>query len=237
MTALDPRGERGFTLVELLVATMLGIIVSTATLAIVIASVHLSSNFGDRVDATQQGRAAITRIVQELDSSCVAATVPPILATSDANDLWFYSSFGTANPDAPTILPNEVEISYTSGSLVMYIYANSGSGDTPATWTFPSSGSPTSTFVLLPHAEPDNSAPIFQYFGYGSGGALSTTPYAIGTGTLGSTNAASTAEVQINFTAEPTDAWTAQGRPASFSDDAVLRLSPASSSASNLPCS
>jgi len=232
MTVPDPRGESGFTLIELMVATMLGLIVSGATLAIVISAVHLSSNFGDRVDATQEGRTAISRIVQELDSSCVAATVAPILATSDANDLWFYSSFGIAAPDAPTILPNEVEISYTSNSLVMWISANTGSGNTPATWTF---AAPTK-FVLLPNALQNGTTPIFQYFGY-SGSSLSTTPYAIGAGTLGSTNAATTAEVQINFTAEPTDANTAQGRPASFSDAAVLRLSPASSSASNLPCS
>ena len=120
MNRLGIRDERGLTLVELLVATMLGMVVSSATLAIVITSVHLSSNYSDRVDATQQGRTAMTKIAQALDSSCVASSVAPILAASDANDVWFYESLS----DSPTITPNEVEISYSGGSLVMNTYAN-----------------------------------------------------------------------------------------------------------------
>jgi prepilin-type N-terminal cleavage/methylation domain-containing protein len=222
------RSERGFTLVELMIAMVLGLIVSTATLAIVISSVHLSSNYSDRVDATQEGREALARITQALNSSCVASDIAPILATSDANDVWFYESLS----DSPTITPNEVEISYTGGQLVMNTYANTG-GSSPSTWTFSTTATQS---VLLPNAAQVGSTPIFQYFGYGSGGALSTTPYTLSS-TLGSTNAATTAEIQINFQAIPTDKWTANGRPASFSDAVVLRLSPASSATSNLPCS
>ncbi len=78
--------------------------------------------------------------------------------------------------------------------------------------------------------------PIFQYFGYGSGGALSTTAYSASPN-LGS-SAATTAEVEVNFVANPSDNWTAQNRSASFSDAAVLRLGTASgaSTATNLPC-
>lgn len=231
MTRVDPRGESGFTLVELLVATMIGIVVSTATLAIVITSVHLTSNFTDRVDATQQGRTAMLRLTQALNSSCVSAALAPILPASDASDVWFYSS----PTDVPTIQPNEVEVSLTSGSpqqLVMNTYAWA-SGSAP-NWVF--SSTPT-TLVLLAHAAQVGTTPVFQYFGYGSGGALSTTPYTIGTN-LG-TNAATTSEVQINFQAIPADNWTALGRPASFSDAVVLRLSTATSAsgAANLPCS
>jgi len=115
---VDLRSESGFTLVELMVAAVSGIIVSTATLAVVISSVHLSSNFGDRVDATQQGRTAMLKITQALGSSCVLASLPPVLpntvdsantisATSDATHMWFYSSL---NDDA-TITPNLVDVS------------------------------------------------------------------------------------------------------------------------------
>ena len=227
MTRLDLRSESGFTLIELLVATVLGIIVSTATMAIVIVSVHFSSNYADRVDATQQGTIAIQKITQQLNSSCVASSVAPILSTSDANDVWFYSALS----DSPSVQPNEVEISYTSGSLVMNTYAYS-SGTSPTSWTFSSTATSS---VLLPNAAQYNSTPIFQYYGYGSNGILSSTPYTLSP-TLG-TNAATTAEVVITFQADPTDKWTTVGRPASFSDAVVLRLSPASSSATNLPCS
>jgi prepilin-type N-terminal cleavage/methylation domain-containing protein len=227
MNHLDIRSERGFTLIELMVATALGLIVSTATLAIVISSVHLTSNYSDRVDATQEGREAMQRITQQLNSSCVASGTAPILSTSDANDVWFYSALS----DSPTVQPSKVEISYTSGSLVMNTYAYS-SGTSPASWTFSSTAASS---VLLPNAEQYNSTPIFQYYGYGSNGVLSSTPYTLGP-TLG-TSAATTAEVVITYQAEPTDNFTALGRPASFTDAVVLRLSPASGSTSNLPCS
>jgi Tfp pilus assembly protein PilW len=229
MSRLDLRGESGFTLVELMVAGAAGLIVSTATLAIVIVSVHFSSNYADRVDATQQGRIAMQKVTQLLNSSCVSTSVAPILATSDANNLWFYSALS----DSPTITPSEEQVTYTNGTLVIDTYANTG-GTGPSTWTFSSTAS--SQLVLLPHASQVGTTPIFQYFGYGSGGAMSMTPDTLSS-TLGATNAATAAEVQINFQARPTDNSTALGRPASFSDAIVLRLSPSSSSTSNLPCS
>ena len=230
MTRLDLRSESGFTLIELMVALIIGIVVSTATLAIVITSVHLSSNYNDRVDANQQGRTAMLKIVQALNSSCVASAVAPILPASDSNNVWFYSLLG----DAPGLNPNKVEVSLTGGSLVMTTYPYA-SGSAP-NWVF--SGTASSTFTLLQHAQAIAipSTPVFQYFGYGSGGALSTTAYSTSPN-LG-TNAATTAEIKINFVANPSDNWTALNRTASISDTVVLRLATASgaSSATNLPC-
>jgi Tfp pilus assembly protein PilW len=227
MSRVGLHPEAGFTLIELMVAMLLGIIVSAATLAIVITSVHLTSNFDNEVEATQQGRVAMLQITQALNTSCVTAAVAPILPASDNSDVWFYSSL----TDAATLKPNKVWIQFTGTSLVMQTYPWV-SGAFPS-WVF--SATPT-TFVLLGNAALVPSTPVFQYFGYGSAGALSTTAYPIATN-LG-TNAATTAEVQINFTAIPSDGWTALSRPASFSDAVVLRLSPASnqSGATNLPC-
>ncbi|MGA3363032.1 MAG: prepilin-type N-terminal cleavage/methylation domain-containing protein [Solirubrobacteraceae bacterium] len=225
---LDLRSESGFTLIELMVATVIGIIVSAATLAIVIVSVDFSSNLGDRVNATQQGTVAMEKITQALNSSCVSSSLSPILATSDANDVWFYSLLG----DNPTIQPNEVEIQLSGGSLLMNTYAWV-SGTAPGSWTFSST---PSSFVLLQNAAQAGSTPVFQYYGYGSNGVLSAVPYTLSP-TLGASNATSTAEIAINFQANPSDNWTALGRPSDFSDAVVLRLSPASSSTADMPCS
>ena len=68
-----------------------------------IVSVHLTSNYTDRIDANQQGRLAMERITQALNSSCVTPkTVPsPIIAGSNATSLMFYSSqVGLTRPDA-----------------------------------------------------------------------------------------------------------------------------------------
>jgi Tfp pilus assembly protein PilW len=232
--SVDPTSESGFTLVELLIATACGMIVSAATLAIVISSVHLTSNFSDRVDATQEGRTAMEKITQALDSSCVVASLSPILpntvdsantisAISDASHLWFYSSL----TDDALINPNLVNLELTGGSLVMQSYAYMSTTGSAPNWVF--SSTPTN-FTLLPNVtnEAVNGAavPVFQYYGYNGSSTISTTPYAV---PLSSANAAATAMVTISFQALPSDNYAAQGRPTSFSNSVVLRLTPASS--------
>ncbi|HEY7967753.1 MAG TPA: prepilin-type N-terminal cleavage/methylation domain-containing protein [Solirubrobacteraceae bacterium] len=245
------RDERGFTLIEMLVALVAGMIVSGAMAAIVIVSVHFNSNLTDRVDANQQGRVAMEKIVQALNSACVASDVPPVYSSgettsvatpSDATHLFFVSSL----TDGASINPNLVEVALTGGQLVMYTYtyvsgtAPSSTNTTP--WAF--SSSPASSFILLPHAAQTVSAgvtqPVFQYYGYPSGSTGSAGTISVnensGNGTLASGSAV--AEVVISFSALPTDNGTATGRPTNLSDTVVLRLTPASSSttAANAPC-
>jgi prepilin-type N-terminal cleavage/methylation domain-containing protein len=232
MSRVDLRSESGFTLVELLVAMSLGLVVSTALMAMVIVSIHFSSQNQDRVDANQQGRLAMQRIVQALDSSCVAASTPPIVgsATNNGTSITFYSNTGSTTPDQSTVEPSEVTISLTGGALVMQT-ATWKTGTSSANWTF---NTPTS-FTLLAHAAQTGSTPVFQYFGYASGGAMNATPYTV---PLSAANAATTAMVQINFEALPSDNYSANNRGADFQNQIVLRLTPASgaSSASNTPC-
>jgi hypothetical protein len=254
------RDERGFTLIELLVASLAGIIVAAATTSIVVASVHFSSNFGNRVDSNQEGRVAMEKITQALNSSCVATGVTPLVGTpaptgmvggvasgSDASNVVFYSSLS----DVPTIEPNEVEISLTgtapSQQLVMYTYTNTNAATTPPPpppWTFSTTATPAGGFVLLPNAAQATIGgavqPVFQYFGYvGSGTSqIQTTPYAV---PLSAANAATTAEVTVSFEALPSNKGanvSAQSAGANLSDSVVLKLTPASSApnGSNTPC-
>ena len=224
-------GERGFTMIELLVSLLAGGIVSTASLYTVIVSLNFSSNYQDRIDSNQQGRVAMVRVMQVLDSACVAAQVPPVVAGSTATKLVVYSN----QADGATIEPNLVTVQLTGGALTMGTQAWS-SGSYPS-YVF--SGT-TTNFTLLPHAAQatlngTGSQPVFQYYGYTSGGVLSTTAYSV---PLSAANAATTAEVAVAFQALPTDNWTTLGRGANFNDSAVLRLTPASgdSTANNAPC-
>jgi hypothetical protein len=167
----------------------------------------------------------------------VSAKLPPVLpntvdpantisAISDGNDVWFYSSL----TDGATVTPNLVEISLAGGSLVetTYAYASGAAPD----WVF--STTPT-TFTLLPNAALGaGHSTVFQYLGY-TGGSLATNLDPSGAALTTST-AAQVTEVTINFQANPTDNWTALGRPTSVSDSVVLRLAPASSSTTNTPC-
>jgi prepilin-type N-terminal cleavage/methylation domain-containing protein len=241
------RGERGFTLMELLVAMVAGTIVSGAMAAIVIVSVHFNSNLTDRVDANQEGRIAMEKIVQALNSSCVASDVPPIYASgettslatpSDATHIFFVSSLS----DAALIAPNLYEVALTGGQLVMYTYLNTGgsapSPTNPTPWTFASS--PTSSFVLLQHVAQTGTTPVFQYFGYPTGSTIGAGTISVnentGNGTL--TSGAAVSEVVISFSALPSDNNTATFRATDLSNTVVLRLTPASAAtaATNAPC-
>ena len=84
----------------------------------------------------------------------------------------------------------------------------------------------------------NNLTPVFQYYAYGTGGAINQTPLTVGSGGLTAAQAQTVAMVAINYRVLPTDNWNSLGRAADFNDTVVLRLTPASSaaSASNLPC-
>ena len=66
------RDERGYTLVEMILATAAGLVVCVIALTIVLTSLQFSTADADRVDSNQQGSYAMEKIVQALTSSCVA---------------------------------------------------------------------------------------------------------------------------------------------------------------------
>jgi Tfp pilus assembly protein PilW len=238
------REEDGLTLIELIVATAAGLVVAGAAMAILVTSLHFSTNSADRVDANQQGSAAMERIVQALNSSCVngiinGAGVSPIVGnptTSSATGGQSVSG-GTSTPssgdsitfvsslaDSASLTPNEVVIALTGGAIVETIYQ--GTGGAPPSWTFSTTG--TSTVLLQHAANPTGSSAIFSYYGYDpTTGTLSSTPYSIASG-LSYTNAATTAEVGISFNAQPGDNSQAPGATVDVSDSVVLRLTPVS---------
>ena len=238
------RDERGFTLIELLVAGLAGIVVTAALGAIVVTSVHFSSNYTDRVDANQEGRIAMEKITQALNSSCVASQVAPVVSTgstgayvTDDTHLYFYTSL----TDGPVVTPNLDEVALAGTSLVIntYPYASGSApyATNPNPWTFGSTGP---TFTLLPHATQSVSGgttlPVFQYYGYTTGGAIASTAF---TTPLTTANAANTAKVVINFRAQPSDSNNTVNRSVDLSNSVVLRLTPASATtgATNIPCS
>lgn len=230
------RSERGFTLIEVMVALMIGVIISGAALAIVIVSVHLGSNYTDRVDANQQGRLAMEKITQALNSSCVTPNQPPILAGSTDTSATFYSGLS----DLPGGTPTQITISLAStqpAPLLMRTQTLTGSAPQ---WT--ATATAPFVFTLVPYAAQTVSSgvtlPVFQYYAYTTGGAISTTPFTVGSAGLTASQAAATAEVTISYQALPSDSLSTNGRSVSFSDSVVFRLTPPSSAtnAPNLPC-
>jgi prepilin-type N-terminal cleavage/methylation domain-containing protein len=235
--------ERGFTLVEMLVAVVLGVIVMMALFAILDFSINQSGRIAEKVDADQQGRIAMEKLTLELHSSCVAALVTPVQAGSTDTAIQFISV-----PGSQAYLPT-AELHYVrlaENELLDSVFKSNG-GE-PAAWTFPSvTSTPTSQQTLIDtvsqsqSGEPPTTVPIFQYFRYyrsSDPGAVlgEINPKPMST-PLSSEDAQATAEVTVSFTANPTTGQTSNGRAADLSDSVLLRFNPTSETSNNAACS
>ena len=225
-----PRDQRGFTLVEMLVSMLAGIIVLSAILGVLEVSVRLSARAVDRVDATQRGRTGMEQIEQLLHSSCVASSVTPVYPSSGGSNLTFVSQFGSA----VTLVPNLHTITFAGGNLTDNVYAYTGPAGASPPWPTSSFAStPTSSRVLISNVSaPSN--PVFRYYKY-LNGTLSTTPL---TTPLSTSDASATTAVEITFAVSPSSGSTEARRIVNLDDLAVLRYIPASGDPNvvNTPC-
>jgi Tfp pilus assembly protein PilW len=231
MTRVDLlRDERGTTLIELTVGLAVGAIVLMMLTTGIVVALHGSSRVGARVEATQNARIVLTRVMEELHSACVAPKIAPIQAGSTGTTIKFIRAAGTEGAAAaPT--PTLTEISLNNGILTQSDYAATG-GSAP-TWTF--SSTPTTRRLMTKVGPVSGSSSIFSYFAY-TNGALSTTPQ---TTPLSAGDAGLTVSVRMALTANPSTTPIAdKGAAASVQDSTVLRLTPPSfnEQAVSLPC-
>ena len=138
--------ERGFTITELLVAMVIGIVVLLAAFQIVDSSVAYPTKIQNRVDAYQRGRLSMDIVSSQLRSQvCLPSTTatPPIIPTSStASDIWFYNN--TLDQNAQ---PQMRHIYLTGGNLIMQTYQGQAPIAPSVTPTFLST--PTTTRTLL----------------------------------------------------------------------------------------
>jgi Prokaryotic N-terminal methylation motif len=229
ITARALHDQRGFTLIEALVAILTGLVVTFATFSILDVSLSQSSRVYDRVSADQRGRITMEKIILELHSSCVAANTTPVEAGSENSKLLIVSQTGAEAAFAKVTLH---VIYLESGKLIDASYQSTGSKPAPE-WEFSKTAS--STVTLLKGVTVTGSTPLFQYFKY-EGGELSKT--ALKT-PLKEAEASEAAAITVSFTALPesgTVGKIAGDRTVDLSSTAVLRFSPISSTGTNRPC-
>ena len=78
------RHESGVTLVELMVAMMIGTMTILAVYGVLDTSIKQSTQIAGRVNATQRGRIAMDTITRQLRSQvCYSSTVPALVSGTD----------------------------------------------------------------------------------------------------------------------------------------------------------
>jgi len=210
------RDERGFTLIETLVAMVTGIAVSLALFAILDFSARQSGRINDVAQATQLGRGAMTKIVDELHSACLAPSFTPVREKSSATSLWFISAYSNEaviskeNAYEHDILWKEEAGGKGAGTLTDYTYAATGGESPKFTWS--STASPLGGTRIGERISKTGSTPIFQYYDYSltnngtsetpEGSLTIQTPPTEG---FTATEAEKVASVQIGFNTTPAD--------------------------------
>ena len=255
------RSERGFTLIEMLVAMLTGLVVTGALLAILEFSLRQETRISDRVQADRTGRMSVEHVLEELRSSCVGASTPiqppsgkvvSPLASTNASNLWFISSYGTKASGSSALKEGYLhDINWTAsgtsntgaqlGTVTDYAFKSEG-GEPPASeWRFPSSltTSAATSHVLARNVTPSE-AGLFTYYRYNVTFSGTTEgeliKYAASELPLSEAASEKVAQVTVGYQQAPENGDTRPGHTTSFNSSASLRFSPTEATAEGLPC-
>jgi hypothetical protein len=217
----------GLTLIETLVAVLVGVVVTGATFAILNLSLNQSTRIADRVSADQRGRLAMEKLLLELHSSCVSIGQNPILEGSTPTKIEFVSQSGS-EAAFTTVTKHEVKLE-NNALTDTYYTSNESATHTEWKWTTPA----TKTVTLLTGVSQSGTAPVFQYFKY-ENGQLSATP--LSETELTKRGAETATQVNIRFSVAPESGNNKGDRLIDLSDSVVLRLTPPTEVGPNEPC-
>ena len=216
--------QRGFTMVEMLVAMAGALVVSSALFTILDVTLRQTTRTASRVDATQRARVALESIGNQMRSACVEAGVVPIHKDSTATAVSYWSSYGNATE----ILPEKHTLSFDSGTGKLTDQTYTLSTDPVVSGYAPNwkkdSATLVSTETVLTNVAQSGTTPVFQYFSFAppNGTATAVTP------PLDEPESERTTEVRMTFVVKPTGG-TGQNTnlvPNTVTNSVLLRLTP-----------
>jgi prepilin-type N-terminal cleavage/methylation domain-containing protein len=256
------RGEHGFSLIELLVAMIMGLVISLAAFSILEFTTSDVSRITARAHVTQTGRVALEKLMLQLHSACVSVNVNPIQAKSSGTTLKFVSETSPLNsnnePSSSFSTVKEHEIIYTpasgkiAGTLIEKSRTSIGLNNATGEYEFNPSETPTEIKLLSgvrQTVREGKEVPVFQYYRYYTSkdpeaklGQID--PEAMSTVAMAKeevkekrkyTEAEKVAKVTVGLTLAPEgyEGIIAKGgQPVALEDSAVLRFTPSSEEAS-----
>ena len=236
--------QRGFTLVELLVAMAMSTVIILGASTIIISSLDATQQVTQRTSTLGEARTGLETLLGQLNSGCLVDGVSPVLAStttgispavsSDASHLVFVSG----NGDSGTATPTEHVVTVSNGALIdsAYTYAgNTASIATPSAWTFHTN---TSQVLNLAEHVTTGSGPMFTYYAYSnyqtSTDSLLNAPALIPP--LNTTTAPTVAEVGLDIRFAPAGSNYNSNTTSELKDAAVFSLTAHDASSQNGPC-
>lgn len=221
----DVRSDAGFTIVEMLVVTLIGGIVLMSLFSLVDASDRATTRVQQRVDSSQRGRLAMEQITQSLRSQVCIKDDPvlsPVAAGTTATSMSFYAAFprkvvGQAKPT--DFMPEKHTITYDAATKRIREDITPGAGTYPDI-TF--AATPARRRILATDVVPATTgAPIFTFFGLEDDGAVSTVPMPL---PLDATERESVVRVDVAFVALPSQGKSLSGTETNLESSIAVRL-------------
>jgi hypothetical protein len=209
------RSDAGVTLVELLVAMVIGTGTLLAVFAVLDTSVKQSNAVAGRVNATQRGRLAIDTMTRQLRSQvCFSPTVPALVSGTD-NSVKFHAdlSDGTRLIEQRELLYDPVKRTINertwAGSLILGVV------------TFPTL---TKNRQLISEitTRPAPDAAIFRYYAYNT--AVPPRPIIQLPTPLSATDLARTARIDVGFVTLPPNARPAPAASVTLQNEIYVRV-------------
>ncbi|HEY2714881.1 MAG TPA: hypothetical protein VGI73_01520 [Solirubrobacterales bacterium] len=222
------RDERGLTLAEMVVAMGAGGVVLMGTTVMVLGTMHATTKVDKRVEATQNSRIVLTKLIDELNSSCVMPKMAPVQQQSTSTVLRFVHGSGSAVTPTPTL-----SVVRLQGTTLMQEDFALREGVAP-NWVFEEAKPVAVTQLMTGVTQISATNPPFRYYPYSTTtGATSET--ALST-PLSIASAQTVIQVGVALRVAPSGS-SDETVPAHIEDSASLRLTAASYQAvPSLPC-
>jgi type II secretory pathway pseudopilin PulG len=246
--------QRGYTLIETLVAMFSAVVVVGALYAILDMSVSQTARVTNMVQASQAGRVTMAKIDEELNSACIASKFSPVKEgmekpfekPAEESKLVFVNAYvPNSKAEVTSAVRREIIWKKSTGLLVEKQYESNGGSWPEFAYPTATTGekrlgediSEVKTKEEVAGKTVEKEVPIFQYYKYRTASTTTKEEGVLTTlekiklttkGTEGYLTEAQTKEasaVEINFNQSPNNKYTAEDRAVDFKTQVTLSLS------------
>lgn len=155
------RAQGGFTLIEMLMALLIGSIVLGAAMYIFQAGQRSSTRVQDRAESVQRGRVVMEQLTQRIRSQVCLGPGYPAMTAGSSTGMTFYMDIGNEN-----FQPQQMRLTYDPSN---------GGQVTETTWNMTATGSgsgwqvaasPSRVRVLATNLALNGATPFFQFYSF-----------------------------------------------------------------------